>query len=184
MLALIFEKPERFLSDLINTAFYALDKKIFAHLHKIKKSKRNEYEFPDALKALSKNEKIHCVMAAQWLPIAYPLDLLKADTALRKNKNIVGKNSKISGNLKNSSIGNNCVIKGTVKNSIVMDKTFIDVNSIVEDSVIGENVYFKGKISDSVIADNVKAKNVVVKPGCKIWPNKKISDSTIKRDVV
>ncbi len=184
VLADFVEKPERFVSDLINTAFYALDKKIFSHLNKIKKSKRNEYEFPDALKSLSKDEKVYCVTATQWLPIVYPLDLLKADKALRKNENIIGKNSKIEGNLKNSSIGNSCIIKGTVKNSIVMDKTFIDANSMVEGSVIGENVYFNGKISASVIADNVKAKNVIVKPGCKIWPNKKISGLTIKNDAV
>ena len=177
------EKPEKFVSDIINTSFYVLDKKIFTHLHKVKKSKRNEYEFPDALKLLARKEKIKCVTATQWLPIAYPLDSLKADRAIRKNKNIIGKNSKITGKVKNSSVGTGCIIKGNVKNSIVMDKTVIDENSTVDGSVIGENVYFNGKISGSVIADNVKAKNVIIKASCKIWPDKTISNVTIKGDI-
>jgi len=150
------EKPKKFISDLISTAFYSLDKEIFKCIKQIKKSKRNEFELPSAVKLLSKQEKIYCVRSKRWLPIAYPFDLLKADVILRKNKNFVGKNSKIYGNVKNSSIGDNCIIKGNVKNSIIMDNTFIDEDSVVEDSVIGENVHFKGKISCSVIADNVK----------------------------
>ncbi|MBI2557851.1 NTP transferase domain-containing protein [Candidatus Woesearchaeota archaeon] len=177
------EKPKKFISDLASTAFYSLDRKIFDYLKHIKKSKRNEFEMPDAIKMLSRKQKIYCIKSKNWSPIIYALDLLKADQKLRKNKNMIGKNTKVYRNLKNSSVGNNCIIKGIVRNSIVMDKTFIDVNSIVEDSIIGENVYFKGKISDSVIADNVKAKNVVIKPGCKIWPSKKISDLIVEWDV-
>lgn len=74
-----------------------------------------------------------------------------------------------------------------------MDNTLINENSIVEDSIIGENVFFSGKIIaknnvysviknkkikvgrlGAIIADNVKAKNVNIKAGCKIWPNKTI----------
>ena len=74
-----------------------------------------------------------------------------------------------------------------------MDNTIIDKGSIVEDSIIGENVYFKGTIIaknniysnvrnkkirvdrlGAVISDNVKAENVIINAGCKIWPNKKI----------
>ena len=182
------EKPKKFISNLINASFYYLDKKIFIYLKKIKKSERNEYELPDAIKLLSKEEKIHCVKSKQWLPIGYPWDLLKADKILRGNKNIIGRNSEIKGKIINSSIGNNCIIKGTVKNSIIMDNTIIDNNSIVEDSIIGENVHFNGKIKvdrlGAIIADNVKAENVIINPGCKIWPNKSITDKTIKEDLI
>ena len=94
------------------------------------------------------------------------------------------------------------MIKGTVKNSIVMDNSVIDENSIVEDSVIGSNVYFKGIAKSSknaktalknkavsvknlgtIIGDNVKAVNVSIKPGAKIWPNKKISGK-INKDIM
>ena len=120
---------------------------------------------------------------------------------LRKNKNKIGKNSKISGKIINSSIGNNCIIKGNVKNSIIMNRAIINENSIIENSIIGENVHFSGKILaknnifsivknkkikvdrlGSIIAENVIAENVVINPGCKIWPNKKISGS-IKTDI-
>ena len=197
------EKPKKFVSGLINTALYSLDKKIFYYLKRIKKSERNELELPDAVKLLSKDEEVHCVKTNNWLPIGYPWDLLKVDRILRDDRNIIGRNSKISGNVKNSSIGNNCIIKGNVSNSILMDNTIIEKGSLVEDSVMGENVYFKGKIYaksnvfsmvkgkkikidklGAIIADNVKAKNVVVKAGCKIWPSKRISNKTISKDLV
>ena len=185
------EKPKGFVSGIINTSLYAFDKKIFTFLNHIKKSERNEFELPDAVKLLSKEENINCVRAKQWLPIGYPWDLLKADRTLRKNRNFIGKNSKISGKIANSSIGGNCAIKGIVRNSIVMDNTTIDYG-IIEDSVIGEDVYFKGKIISkkikagrfgAVIGDNVSAKNVAVNAGCKIWPNKVISGKTVSKDL-
>ncbi|MEK6892016.1 MAG: sugar phosphate nucleotidyltransferase [Nanoarchaeota archaeon] len=197
------EKPKTFVSNLANAAFYCFDKKIFRCLKQIKKSERNEFELPDAIKLLSKGEKMHCIRAKQWLPIAYPWDLLEADKILRKGKNIIGKNSKIYGKVENSSVGNNCKIKGTVKNSIIMDNSVIDKDSIVEDSVIGENVYFSGKIIHksnvtsivngkeikinkfgAVVGDNVKAKDIVINAGCKIWPNKIVSNKTIIKDLI
>ena len=196
------EKPNKFISNLVSTSFYILDKKIFRHIKQIKKSSRNEYEIPEAIKLLAKDEKIYCIKGKKWIPIGYPWDLLKADNLLRENKSIIGNNSKIYGRVENSSIGNNCIIKGNVRNSIIMDKTIIDKDSIIEDSVIGENVYFKGVIiaknnvysiiknkkikvnrMGAVISDNVKAKNVIVNPGCKIWPNKIIANTAIHKDV-
>ncbi|MBI2652257.1 NTP transferase domain-containing protein [Candidatus Woesearchaeota archaeon] len=193
------EKPKKLISNLISTAFYSIDKEIFQYINKIKKSKRNEFELPDAVKLLAKKEKIYCINSKKWLPIVYPWDLLKADRMLRRNKNVIGKGSKIHGSVKNSSIGNHCIIKGTVKNSIIMDRTIIDENSDVEDSIIGENVHFKGKIIaknnaysiiknkrikidrfGAIIGDNVKAKNVAINPGCKIWPNKGITGAIYK----
>lgn len=197
------EKPKKFISNLINTSLYCLDKKIFDCLKQIKKSQRNELEMPDAIRLLSKESRIYCVPSKQWIPIAYPWDLLKADSMLRKGKNIIGKNSRITGKVKNSTIGNNCIIKGNVENSIVMDKTIIEGNSIVRDSIIGEDVYFSGKIISAnnaysmvkgkkiktgrlgaIIADNVKAKNVIISAGCKICPNKPIAGKIIKKDVI
>lgn len=202
-LADFVEKPKTFISNIINTSFYCLDKKIFGCIKKIRKSERNEFELPDAIKLLSKEENIYCIESKQWLPIASAWDLLKADKILRKGKIFIGRNSKINGKVKNSTIGDNCIIKGNVKNSIIMDNTIIDKDSIVEDSVIGDNVYFKGKIISknnvfsiangkkikvdklgAIISDNVKAKDVIINAGCKIWPNKKIFNKIIKKDVI
>ena len=179
----LIEKPQKFISNLVNAGLYKIDKKIFYLLKKLKKSKRNEYELTDAIKSLAKEENIYCMISKNWLPIINAWDLLKADRLLRKNKSIIGNSSKIYGNVKNSTIGNKCIIKGIVRNSIIMDKTIVDKHSVVENSIIGENTYFSGKISGSILADNIKAKNVVVKAGCKIWPNKSIVgeiDSDVK----
>lgn len=197
------EKPEGFVSDLVNTAYYVLDKKIFECLSQIKKSKRNEYEFPDSLKLLSKEQDVYCVKAKQWLPIAYPWDLLGANKAIIGSKSIIGKGSKIYGIVKNSSIGNNCIIRGNIENSIIMDNTIIDKDSVVEESVIGENIYFKGKVIaknnvfsiiknkrikvsrlGAIIGDNSKLINVDVKAGCKIWPNRLIKNKSVGHDVL
>ena len=196
------EKPKKFVSNFVNTACYCLDKKIFKFIRKIRKSERNELELPDAIKLLTKDRKVHCVVAKLWIPIGYPWDLLKADRILRKNKNIIGNKSKIYGNVENSSIGSGCIIKGKIKNSIIMDKTIVGTNSIVEDSVIGENVFFQGTILSrnnslsiikngkirvgrigAIISDNVTAKNVVIEPGSKIWPNLSLSNKIIGGDV-
>ena len=202
ILADFMEKPKKFVSNLVNTSFYTFDRKIFDHLTKIKKSERKEYELPDAIKLLSKEEKIYCVKSKQWLPIGYPWDLLAADKILRNNKTTIGKNSKIYGKIRNSSIGDNCIIKGDIENSIIMDNSTIDEDSVVQESVIGQNVYFKGKIISknntfsaaknkkikagrfgAVVADNVTAKNVTVNAGCMIWPNKSIFNKTIRKNL-
>jgi len=197
----IVEKPKEFISNLVNCGLYSFDKTIFEIIENIKESERGEYELTDALKILSIKEKLFCVNSKLCLQISFPWDLLNADKELRGNKNIIGKNSKIKGNVKNSTIGNNCLINGIVKNSIIMNNTIIVKNSIIEDSIIGENVYFNGKIITknnvysvvkknkikidklgAIIADNVKANNVTINPGCKIWPNKKITGN-INHDV-
>ena len=189
----IIEKPKKFVSDLISCALYCFDKKIFDDLENVKKSERGEYELTDAIKQISKNNDIYCVKSMSCFQIGFPWDLLNADIELRNRKNIIGKNSKIYGNVENSSIGTNCIINGTIRNSIIMDDAIIDKGSIVEDSIIGENVYFKGTAKSSenvksvikgkkiivdrlgvVISDNVKAENVIINAGCKIWPNKTI----------
>ena len=197
----IIEKPKGFVSDLASCALYSFDKGIFDELEKVKKSERNEYEITDAIKGISLKEKIYCIKSKSCFQISFPWDLLAADKKIRKNKNIIGMNSKINGNVKNSSIGDNCIINGNVKNSIIMDDAIIEKDSVVEDSIVGENAYFNGKIISkdevysvvkgkkikvgklgAIIGDNVKAEGVEIKPGSKIWPYKRISGE-IKNDI-
>jgi len=199
----IIEKPEKFISDIINCGLFSFDEKIFRFLKKTKKSERGEYELTDALKMLAEEKTLKCVKSSLCPQISYSWDLLAADSELRKNKTLIGPNSKITGTIKNSTIGNNCVIAGDVTNSIIMDNTVIEKGSIVEDSIIGENVHFKGKIIaknnvcsrvkdakikvgrlGAVIGDNVNAKNVIINAGCKIWPSKKIKNRTIESDIL
>lgn len=198
----IIEKPKEFVSDLASCALYSFDKGIFDALEKVKKSERGEYEITDAIKGISLKEKVYCIKSKSCFQISFPWDLLAADKKIRKNKNIIGRNSKIKGMVENSSIGDNCIINGNVKNSIIMDNTIIEKNSVVEYSIIGENVYFNGNAESSenvksiingklviagrlgaIIGDNVKAEGVEIKPGSKIWPNKKIKGK-IANDVM
>src|SRR3989339_2128292 len=199
----LIEKPQAFVSDLISTALYVLGRKIFGSIREIEKSSRGEFELPDAVKLLSKKEKIHCVKSRKWIPIGYPWDLLNADRLLRKGKNSIGRNSKITGKVRNSSIGSNCVIKGSVKNSIIMDNSIVEEQSSVENSIIGENAYFEGKIIaednaysyvkgkkvpagrlGAIIGDNTRVMNSTLLPGSKIWPNKTLISQKVEQDIL
>jgi UDP-N-acetylglucosamine diphosphorylase / glucose-1-phosphate thymidylyltransferase / UDP-N-acetylgalactosamine diphosphorylase / glucosamine-1-phosphate N-acetyltransferase / galactosamine-1-phosphate N-acetyltransferase len=190
----IVEKPKVFISDIISCGMFSFDEKIFQSIKKIKKSERGEIELPDAINDISKHEEVRCIKTKSCLQITFPWDLLAADKKIRNGKNSIGKGSKVYGNVKNSSIGKNCIINGDVKNSIIMDNTIIAGKSAVADSIIGENVYLRGKIRSkasaysivknkkikvkglgAIVGDNVKARDVVINPGCKIWPNKKIT---------
>lgn len=197
----IIEKPQLFVSDLINCAMYVFDKKIFGFLKKIKKSEREEYEVIDAIGHLAREKDIYCVKSDGWFPIGYVWDLLEADKYFRKGKNKIGKKTKADGKIVNSSVGDGCIIDGSVKDSIIMDNVTIEKNSEIEDSIIGQGVYFSGKIFSEenvksmvkgkavvvkrlggILGDNVIAKDVIINPGCKVWPNKEIKGE-IKEDV-
>ncbi len=197
----LIEKPNNPSSDLVSCALYSLDKKIFELLKKVKKSERNEYELTDAIKELAKNERVYCIHSDSCLQISYPWDILEADREIRQGKNSIGKGSKITGKVENSSIGDSCEIRGDVKGSVIMGNSIIEEGSVIEDSIIGENVYFSGmarSLSNAVsiingkpvnagrlgaiVGESVKAENVVISPGCKIWPNKTIRGE-IKNDI-
>lgn len=198
----LVEKPQLFVSNLINCALYCFDEKIFKMLKKVKVSKRGEYEITDAIMCLKMEEDVICVRSKKWFPIGYPWDLFLADRFFRKGENNIDKNTELNGEAVNSSIGEECIIDGSVKNSIIFDDVTIEKNSVIEDSIIGNSVYFGGKIFSEenvisivkkkpvnagrlggVIGDNVIAKDVIIKPGCKVWPNKEIAGK-INEDVI
>lgn len=197
----IIEKPQLFVSDLINCAMYVFTNKIFQLLKKLKKTNRGEYEIVDAIKHQAMEEDIHCVKSSEWFPIGYPWDLLEADMYFRDKKNKIGKNTKVNGKVVNSSVGDNCIVDGDVKNSMVFDNVTIEKNSRIEDSIIGNDVYFGGQIYSEenvtsfvkgkpvvvkklggIVGDNVIANDVIINPGCKIWPGKEIKGE-VKEDV-
>lgn len=199
----IAEKPQLFVSDLANCALYALDREALEHLERLKRSKRGEYEATDLIKEI-RTEGIDIEKADFWIPIGYPWDLLKADQLLRKGKNIIGKNTRIDGKAENSFIDDGCMIEkdALIKNSIIYKNSKIKAGSIIEESIIGENCEFKGEIKagidvisivkekkvrvarlGAILADGVKADDVKIKAGCKIWPGRKIK-GIVDSDVV
>ncbi len=174
----IIEKPQLRFSDLANCALYVMDKKIFDMVEKLKKSKRKEYEITSAIKLLAQKIDIPYVLAKEWIPVGYPWDLFNV-------KKVFG--------IKGNAVGGGCKVDGDVKDCIIMDRTIIEKGSYIENSIIGEAVYFNGiaKAADNVVSvvrklprdagrlgavigDGVKAEEVNIKPGCKIWPGNKV----------
>jgi bifunctional UDP-N-acetylglucosamine pyrophosphorylase/glucosamine-1-phosphate N-acetyltransferase len=185
----LVEKPTEYISDLANTGFYILNGKIFDILEEVKKSKRGEYELTEALKKLAVTEDIFSVESNVWLPIGYPWNLLEADQILREEEVKVGHNSVIKGKVVDCTVGRNCRIDGFVRNSVIGDNVIIHKNSVVEDSVISDNVEFSGtietkyktavKVKDRVIevdnfgaaiGDGARLIDVLIEPGSLIWP--------------
>jgi len=198
----LIEKPKVPVSNMIIAGVYVLDKTFFIFLHQVKASERGEKELPDALRLLMQESTLHSVASHRFFSIGFPWDLLQADLALRKGKNAIDPSATITGNATNCSIGSGCVIKGNVRNSLIMNNTIIEAGSVVDRSVVGERVKFKGEIKikkktvswvkgvqvnagefGAVVGDGVSAREVVVMPGCKIWPEKKVR-GLIERDVM
>jgi len=181
----LIEKPKTFVSDKIIAGVYVFNNSIFSHLKRIDKSSRGELELPDAIKIYIKNNKLHCVDSSFWIPIGFPQDLLKADIVFRDEKNLVGEDTIIEGEVINSNIGKDCTIKGKVEDSIIMSGTTIEKGSLVKDSIFGEKVYFSGEIESNngigaFIGDGVKASDVSISSGCRIWPYKRIKGDVTK----
>jgi len=176
----IIEKPSKPVSDLANCALYVLDSGIFDILKRLKKTSRNEYEITDALEELSAKKPVRVIEAGFWMPIGYPWDLLKADILLRKRKNLIARTAKITGKVINSSIGENCIIEGSVKNSIIMDNCIISPKSIIEDSILAEDVYFNGRAKSSKVAIMVNGKRLVINKLGSVIASNSIISKTLK----
>jgi UDP-N-acetylglucosamine diphosphorylase / glucose-1-phosphate thymidylyltransferase / UDP-N-acetylgalactosamine diphosphorylase / glucosamine-1-phosphate N-acetyltransferase / galactosamine-1-phosphate N-acetyltransferase len=197
----VIEKPKKFISNLVSCALYSLDKDIFPFLKMVKKSERGEYEITDAIKSMSGKKRIKCIESESCIQISFPWDLLEADKILRGNANNIDIGSIVSGTVVNSSIGENCKVEGNVRDSIIMDNVVVDEGSTIQSSILGDYCSFSGITLSSensksfvngikfdagnmgaILGDRVTAKNVIINPGCKIWPNKKI-EGKIKNDI-
>jgi len=193
----LVEKPQSFVSYLANTGCYVFDMRIFAKLKQLKKSSRGEYELTDALKLLAEKADIFTVEGEHWMPIVYPWSLLEADRALRKEDVVTGEHTKISGTVRNCTIGKNCLIHGHVQGCIIGDNVTIESGSLLQDSILGDNVRFHGialsgqatvMVGDKkvegemgcIIGDGCVLERVEVKPGALIWPKKKKTDAILE----
>ncbi len=149
----IAEKPENPKTNMANTGCYVFDKKIFPFLKNLKKSRRNEYEITDALKAFACQTDIIIEEAkGLWQPLAYPWNMLDANKALlsrleAKNLGTIEKNVTIKGNV---AIGENTIIRS---GSYIEGPVIIGSNCI-----IGPNCFIRSSTS---IADNCRIGNAV-----------------------
>lgn len=83
MVVNIVEKPEKFVSDLVNTGMYCFGLEVFEVLRKLKKSERGEYEVTDAIKELAKQGKMsYEEVKGFWIPVSEPQQIAEAEKFL------------------------------------------------------------------------------------------------------
>lgn len=162
----IEEKPAKPKSNFANTALYVLDKGIFKI--NVKKSKRGEFEFTDAVTEFAKTNKVYVEKVKDyWLPIGYPWSYLEANVFMIKRM----KKSEIKGTIEqgvsikgNIFLGEGSVIKGF---SYIEGPVYIGKNCeigpychIRPDTIIMDNCRIgKTELFDVVIMDNTTSKH-------------------------
>lgn len=158
----LVEKPQKPLSNLVNSGLYFLDKSIFDF--KLEKSPRGEYEFTDYLKKLIEKNKLYFSLAENWMPISHLWNLLDANEFLlnkiqRKIQGNVEKNVTIKGKVvieKGTTIKSGSFIEGPVyigKNCQIGPNSFLRPSSSIQDNCkIGQAV----EIKNSIIGKNTK----------------------------
>ena len=173
----LVEKPESFVSDLINAGFFRFGTGFLDTADQVKESIRGEIEITDMISLYAKTTRFDVLeMQEPWLHVTYPWDLLMVaeEMARHLEPNIEG------------TVEENVVIKGNValgKGSIIKSGTYIEANCVVgENCEIGPNAYLRGFVSagDNVkIGGAVEVKNVILGNGVKIPHLSYIGDSVI-----
>ncbi|MFH1598623.1 MAG: sugar phosphate nucleotidyltransferase [Patescibacteria group bacterium] len=80
----IIEKPQEFVGNLVNTAFYKFTSEIFDKLKQIKESARGEYEVVDAITLLAKEQKVKVKELSFWQDFGKPEDIAKIENILKR----------------------------------------------------------------------------------------------------
>lgn len=88
----IIEKPQKYVSNLINAGMYKFTSEIFDKLPQIKKSPRGEYEITDVITLLAKDRKVKIKKIEDyWLDFGNPGDILKLSNFLKNGNNFCKK---------------------------------------------------------------------------------------------
>jgi len=173
----IIEKPEKPISNLVNTGIYCFTPEIFGRIG-------DRTDLISVINSMIEDGyDFRCVEANIWVDIVYPWDIIKVNdfAMIFSGKKVAGKieQANIIGDV---SIGQNSIVRGGVyikgpviigenceigPNAVIMPSTSIGDNvkigafSYIENSVIGDNV---------VIAPGSFIKNSVIDRGCIIKP--------------
>lgn len=176
-LAQIVEKPETFVSDLVNAGFFRFDSAFLDTFETIHESTRGEFEITDMIAAYAKNHRFDVLeMQEPWLHVTYPWDLLTLAEEMQVplEPNIEGV------------VEEHVVIKGKValgKGSVIKSGTYIEADCVFgENCEIGPNAYLRGFVSagDRVkIGASVEVKNSILGSDVKIPHLSYIGDSII-----
>lgn len=85
----IVEKPEKFVSDLVNTGMYCFGLEVFEILKRLEKSERGEYEVTDAIRELAKQGKMSFEeVKGFWIPVSEPQQIAEAEKFLESKNSI------------------------------------------------------------------------------------------------
>jgi UDP-N-acetylglucosamine diphosphorylase/glucosamine-1-phosphate N-acetyltransferase len=161
----VVEKPNTFISNLVNIGCFVFSKNFFEVLEDIKISERGEYELTDGYNLFAKRETIKVVPVEDyWLPTTYPWSLLKANNfLLGKIRKKTTRGAKIEKGAR--IIGNVSIGKGTIiKSGVYIEGPVV----IGEKCVIGPNCYLRPgtcigngchigqavEIKNSIVGDN------------------------------
>ena len=179
----VVEKPQEFISDLVNIGCFVFSPEIFSVLDDIKLSARGEYELTDAYNLLAQRQEIKVVPVKDfWLATSYPWSLLRANSfLLQRIKTAISKKAKVEkgATLKGQVVvGENTVIKSGVyiegpvmigKKCVIGPNAYLRPGTTIGDnchigqaveiknSIIGDNtnVAHLSYVGDSILGDNV-----------------------------
>jgi len=171
-------KPEDAPSNLINAGAYLLEPMVLDYIETGKLVSMEKEIFPQIIKDTDRFYGYK--FDGFWMDIGRISSYLKVNRFLlnKKNlKNLIGKNSKIFGEIDKSSVGSNCLIEENteISQAIILDKAKILNGVKLYNSVIGENSII-GKssiIRNSVIGDNEIVKENTSLDNKIIWTQEK-----------
>lgn len=179
----VIEKPQEFISDLVNIGCFVFSKKIFDVLDDIKLSKRGEYELTDAYNLLAQKEEIKVVPVKDfWLATTYPWSLLRANSFLiQRIKNEISRKAKIEKGVN---------VKGQIKvgdNTVIKSGVYIEGPVIIgERCVVGPNCYLRpGTVigNGCHIGQSVEIKNSIIGDDTNIAHLSYVGDSILGNNV-
>lgn len=177
----LVEKPESFISNLVNIGMYRLDKAVLDEYNNIQESKRGEMEITDMVTSFSAKTPVKVIPSTdRWLPIQYPWHLLDAAEQI-----LLGMDSQIDGVVEEGAVIKGKLILG--KNSVIKAGAYIDGHVYIgENCVIGPNCYirkFASIANDCIIGHGVEIKSSILGNSTKVPHLSYVPDSVLGNNV-
>ncbi|MHA1213162.1 MAG: sugar phosphate nucleotidyltransferase, partial [Candidatus Heimdallarchaeota archaeon] len=152
----------------INAGIYLFERQIFQAIRDIPLSARGEYEITDAIALLGKLGVIGAVTTSPWISLEHPLDLLKAQSFLKPDEELLCMQFHSGGEIGFKAAEGIFFEKGpdfalssiTIKGPVLLGKgTLIETGSIIgPNAFIGRDceIGSEWSVSNSLIMDNCR----------------------------
>lgn len=176
----ILEKPKKPPTNLANAGIYLFRKSIFEYIDRTRLSERGELEITDSIQMLidSGAPVGYRTLAAEWIDIGYPWDLLKATEYILKD--LKGKCEGI--------VEPNVTLKGEIsigEGSLIRSGSYIEGPVVIgKDCDIGPNCFIRPStaIGNHIrIGNAVEIKNTIVMEDTHVGHLSYVGDSIIGR---